>query len=67
MKAMSLGLVRGKMDEPSGVFIVEWVQPRVLNPTQLNGLASRISEWQEQVTAATRLVMQGTNDWLVPS
>jgi len=38
-----------------------------LNPAQLSGLACRISEWQEQVTVATRLVVQNTNDWLVPS
>lgn len=50
MKALSLGLMKGSMDQVDGTVNVTWVMPRVLNDTQLQGLATRFGEWAVKVS-----------------
>lgn len=42
MRALSLKLVRGNIDQVSGLVHLWWVQPRVLNKTQIHSLRSRL-------------------------
>ncbi len=46
MRAMSLGLVRGVIDEVDQTFNVTWVQPRVLDKEQLTAVNTQIGVWQ---------------------
>lgn len=50
MRALSLGLIRGSMDQVDGTVTVTWVMPRVLNQVQLKALAERFGEWAVKVS-----------------
>jgi len=56
MKALSLGLVRGTIDEVEQVLIIEWVQPRVLDRSQLVELQKAICVWKERVLETSRMI-----------
>ncbi|KAL7619953.1 26S proteasome regulatory subunit [Parahypoxylon ruwenzoriense] len=49
MKALSLGLVRGTIDEVDEVVNFTWVQPRVLDMAQIASMSRRLGEWGENV------------------
>uniref|UniRef100_A0A7R9YAW4 PCI domain-containing protein n=1 Tax=Pinguiococcus pyrenoidosus TaxID=172671 RepID=A0A7R9YAW4_9STRA len=50
MRAMSLKLVKGVIDELEGVVEISWLQPRVLEVGQLKQMVSRLDEWTDRVT-----------------
>ena len=56
MRAMSLGLIKGSMDELDQTLTVDWVQPRVLNAEQMRHLAGRLGEWAEKVDESMKLI-----------
>lgn len=45
MKALSLGLVRGRIDQVEGVAKITWVQPKVLDAQGVEGMRRRLKEW----------------------
>lgn len=45
MKALSLGLIRGSIDEIDQTVNITWVQPRVLDMSQIRLLKQKLSEW----------------------
>merc|ERR1712037_954834 len=45
MKALAQGLVKGKIDEVAGSVSLTWVQPRVLDATQLESMLQKIGGW----------------------
>nr|KIR46678.1 26S proteasome regulatory subunit N9 [Cryptococcus bacillisporus CA1280] len=49
MKALSLGLIRGSLDQVDGTADITWVQPRVLEGKQLDTLAEQFKAWTESV------------------
>ena len=49
MKALSLGLLRGKIDQVSGVAKINWVQPKVLERSQIENMRVRLKEWDNNV------------------
>ena len=49
MKALSLGLLRGKIDQVAGIAKINWVQPKVLEKTQIEGMRTRLKEWDNNV------------------
>lgn len=49
MKALSLGLIRGSLDQANARVCVEWVQPRVLEMDQLKALRGKLGEWLGRV------------------
>lgn len=49
MKALSLGLLKGKIDQVDGVARINWVQPKVLERTQIEGMKQRLKEWDNNV------------------
>ncbi|KAI9498470.1 hypothetical protein BDB00DRAFT_881288 [Zychaea mexicana] len=49
MKALSLKLIRGSIDQVDQLVIVTWVQPRVLDKEQIDGMRRQIEEWNNQV------------------
>lgn len=49
MRALSVGLIKGYMDQVDGILQVDWVMPRTLNTVQLQELATRYGEWATKV------------------
>ncbi|KAI1262008.1 hypothetical protein F5Y18DRAFT_182628 [Xylariaceae sp. FL1019] len=49
MKALSLGLVRGTIDQVDELVNFTWVQPRVLDMGQIASMSQRLGEWGENV------------------
>ncbi|KAJ2916365.1 hypothetical protein MD484_g4059, partial [Candolleomyces efflorescens] len=45
MKALSLKLIRGSLDQVEEKAQITWVQPRVLSREQIGGLAKRLDGW----------------------
>jgi len=45
MKALSLKLIRGSLDQVDEKAQITWVQPRVLSRTQIGDLAKRLDAW----------------------
>ena len=48
MKAMSLDLIQGKIDQIAETVEVTWVVPRVLEKEQLETLSSQLKHWVEK-------------------
>ncbi|KAK3808595.1 MAG: hypothetical protein J3Q66DRAFT_303857 [Benniella sp.] len=57
MKALSLGLIKGTIDQVDSVVRVHWVQPRVLDKSQIKGMQERLVAWTENVNK-TALTME---------
>ena len=49
MKALSLGLLRGKIDQVAQIAKINWVQPKVLERSQIEGMRVRLKEWDNNV------------------
>lgn len=49
MKAQSLGLVKGYIDQVDSMILITWVQPRILDKAQISSLKDRISDWSVKV------------------
>ncbi|CAG7851380.1 Probable 26S proteasome regulatory subunit rpn9 [Serendipita indica DSM 11827] len=49
MKALSLKLIAGTLDEPAAKAHITWVQPRVLSRTQIEALAGSLTNWLEKM------------------
>lgn len=49
IRALSLGLIKGSMDQIDETVHVTWVMPRVLDNNQLSDLAQRFGEWAVKV------------------
>lgn len=45
MKALSLGLLRGSIDQVAEVARITWVQPKVLDRTGIEAMRTRLREW----------------------
>ncbi|CAE6531428.1 unnamed protein product [Rhizoctonia solani] len=60
MKALSLKLIQGTLDQVAEAATISWVQPRVLSHSQLSQLASRLDEWCDRIDALDSFVQQQT-------
>ncbi|KAJ1801590.1 26S proteasome regulatory subunit [Coemansia sp. RSA 2399] len=49
MKALSLGLIRGSIDQVKKQVTVQWVQPRYLGKDQIQSLVDRLAQWESHV------------------
>lgn len=59
MHAMSLNLIKGKIDEIQKTIYVEWVMPRILDRNQVKQLIDHLSVWQQRIdTSANHLLEQ---------
>jgi len=53
MKAFSLGILKGKIDQVDKIVMVTWVQPRVLDLEQISSLKTKLDDWIEKVKKQT--------------
>ena len=51
MKALSLGLLKGTIDQVDEVAHIKWVQPKVLDKGQIENMRSRLREWDSSVNS----------------
>ncbi|KAJ7579663.1 hypothetical protein C8J56DRAFT_280613 [Mycena floridula] len=56
MKALSLKLVRGSLDEVARKAHITWVQPRVLSREQIGGLAKRLEGWVNKLNGVEQRI-----------
>lgn len=56
MKALSQGLVRGRIDEVQSTVTLTWVQPRVLDSSQLASMLQKIGGWVQSVGSMEVLI-----------
>jgi len=59
MAALSLGLVRGIIDEVDKIVSFTWVQPRILTFDQINNLSCRLNDWTNTVKSALSVMESG--------
>jgi len=64
MKAMSLDLVRGSIDEVDRTVSITWILPRYLNKEHLGVLASRLGEWESKMGNVIKFVEDGAAELL---
>ncbi|GAA5840507.1 hypothetical protein JCM11251_007606 [Rhodosporidiobolus azoricus] len=65
MKALALKLIRGTLDQVSSHVSISWVQPRVLDRTQIDGLRARLSEWTDKVAGVELGAREGAGELIV--
>lgn len=58
MKALSLNLIRGSIDQVDQTVNVTWVQPRVLDRDQIDGMRKRLDTWNRDVNKIATFVQQ---------
>ncbi|KAI8329850.1 hypothetical protein BC941DRAFT_442059 [Chlamydoabsidia padenii] len=58
MKALSIQLLRGSIDQVDQLVVVTWVQPRVLDKSQIDGMRRKLEEWNNQVKKISTFVGQ---------
>uniref|UniRef100_A0A672FTC0 26S proteasome non-ATPase regulatory subunit 13 n=1 Tax=Salarias fasciatus TaxID=181472 RepID=A0A672FTC0_SALFA len=64
MKALSVGLIKGNIDEVDQKVQMTWVQPRVLDLQQIKGMKERLDFWCGDVKDMAMLVEQQAHDIL---
>ena len=65
IKALSLGLIKGSIDEVNQLVTVTWVQPRVLDKTQIHSLKDLLAVWSEKVNSSVYMVENQVPELLV--
>jgi hypothetical protein len=58
MKALSLHLIEGSIDQVDGTAAISWVQSRVLTKPQVAGLKERLDTWVSKVNAVGSTLKQ---------
>ncbi|MBN3309942.1 PSD13 ATPase, partial [Amia calva] len=64
MKALSVGLIKGNIDEVDQKVHMTWVQPRVLDIQQIKGMKDRLDLWCGDVKNMAMLVEHQAHDIL---
>ena len=56
MKALSQGLVKGRIDEVDQSVMLTWVQPRVLDRQQVESMTRKIESWCQSVQSMELMI-----------
>lgn len=56
MKALSRGLIKGQIDQVDETLHVSWVQPRVLDRSQLGSLMNKLDKWGDAISGMEKLI-----------
>lgn len=61
MRAFSLGLIKGFIDQVSQTVAITWVQPRVMNMAQIMSMKERLVTWDADVNKLTSKMRSSDN------
>ncbi|KAG1675623.1 26S proteasome non-ATPase regulatory subunit 13 [Nymphon striatum] len=64
MKALSLGLVKGLIDQVDQKVQITWVQPRVLDKQQISSMLGKLDSWCEDVSEMEKLIEKKASEIL---
>ena len=64
MKAMSLELVRGSIDEAAEKVDIRWIMPRYLSKDNIRTMVARMKEWEAKMDQVTRFVQNESDELL---
>ena len=64
MKAMSLDLVKGTIDEVDETVQVDWIMPRYLNKDHLKVLTTRMKDWESKMEGIIYMLENKANELL---
>ncbi|KAF5378591.1 hypothetical protein D9615_007160 [Tricholomella constricta] len=67
MKALSLKLIRGSLDQVEQKAHITWVQPRVLSREQIGTLAQRLDDWVNKLNAVEQRIAPEMGDTMCSS
>lgn len=62
MKSMSLGLIRGTIDEVDRCVVVEWALPRYLNKGHLQIMHKKMQDWESKLENVIRAVENSSTE-----
>jgi 26S proteasome regulatory subunit N9 len=62
MKSMSLGLIRGTIDEVDHVVHIDWAMPRYLSKSHLQIMHKKMEEWELKMDNVIRLVENNSQE-----
>jgi len=62
MKAMSLDLIKGTIDEVAGRVHVDWCLPRYLNKGHLQIMANKMRDWEAKLEGVIRLAEDSSQE-----
>ena len=62
MKSMSLGLVKGTVDEVEQVVHVDWMMPRYLSKAHLEIMVRKLRDWENKVENVVRQMENGSEE-----
>lgn len=65
MKAMSLELVKGTIDQVNEIVHVDWILPHYLNKGHMEILVDRLHEWEQKMDNVVRMVENGSQELLI--
>jgi len=64
MRALSRGLIKGQIDQVEESVHVSWVQPRVLDRSQLGSLANKLDKWCDSIAVMEKIIESNAGDIL---
>lgn len=64
MKAMSLELIKGSINEAAETVDIDWMMPRYLSKEHLTVLITRMKEWESKMAQAINLVATQASELL---
>jgi 26S proteasome regulatory subunit N9 len=67
MKALSLSLIRGRIDQVDGIVEIDWVQPRYLEKQQIAAMREQLEDWQRTVEHTAAMVESAAPEIFVRS
>ena len=62
MKSMSLGLVKGTIDEVEQIVHVDWMMPRYLSKAHLEIMNRKLRDWEGKVDAVVKQMENGSEE-----
>ncbi len=65
MRALSLGLLKGSIDQINQTISISWVQPRIINQEQIDNMKQRLVAWdQNAVKLGKFMEANGKEIWI---
>ncbi|GME79142.1 unnamed protein product [Ambrosiozyma monospora] len=65
MKCLSLGLVKGSINQVQSRFDISWIQPRILTKSQISKMSENLVQWSDKVNGLNKYMSEaGKELWI---